>query len=121
VTSRIGPQGDRLIVAQLSGIVSRYARWEPPDEATTAAAVAELREISNGRADLLAEVAGVALGFYHGTLDAPRAANKAAFCRLAGADEAQIPGWVEIGLERAAQALLPPFSQSRQGRPPGLG
>ena len=121
MTSRIGPQSDRLIVAQLSGIVSRYARWEPPDEATTAAAVAELREISNGRADLLAEVAGVALGFYHGTPDAPRAANKAAFCRLAGADETQIPGWVEIGRERAAQALLPPFSQSRQGRPPGLG
>jgi len=116
--SGLRPQPDRIIVAELSGTVSRYARWEPPDEATTAAAVAALRNLAKGRADLLAEVAGLALGFYDGTPDAPRAANKAAFCRLAGADESLIPGWVEIGRERAAQALLPPFSQPRQRRPP---
>ena len=117
--SGLRPQADRIIVAQLSGTASRYAQWEPPDEATTAAAVAELRDIANGRADLLAEVAGLALGFYDGTPDAPRAANKAVFCRLAGADETQIPGWVKIGRERAAQALPAPFSQPRHRRPIG--
>ena len=116
--SDLRPQADRLTIARLSGIAQRHARWEPPDDATTAAAGAELREEAGGRADLLAEVAGIALGFHEGGLDEPRAANVAAFCRLAGADEAEIPGWVEIGRERAAQSLRPPFSRPWQRRPP---
>ena len=39
-----------------------YARWDEPDEETIAAAVAELREIADGRANLLAEVAGILWG-----------------------------------------------------------
>jgi hypothetical protein len=114
-------RADRLIVAELSGAARRYAGWCPPDEAATAAAVAELQEIAGGRADLLAEVAGVALGAGEGSPDAPKAANVAAFCRLAGADEGQIPRWVQIGRERAARARQLPFSGSRHTRRPRAG
>jgi hypothetical protein len=81
-----------MIVAELTGTVQRYARWDEPDEKTTAAAVAELREIADGRADLLAEVAGIQLGTKEGTPDEPRARNAAEFCRAAGADPDLIPG-----------------------------
>jgi hypothetical protein len=98
-----------MIVAELTGTAQRYARWEEPDEATTAAAVAELREIAGDRADLLAEVAGIQLGTKQGTPDEPRARNAAGFCRAAGADPALIPKWVEEGRQRAARARQPPF------------
>ena len=99
-----------MIVAELTGEAQRHARWEPPDAETTEAAVAELRKIAGGRTDLLAEVAGIFLGTSEGELREPRARNAAAFCRAAGADEALIPQWVEIGRQRAAQARQPPFS-----------
>jgi hypothetical protein len=109
---------DRLIVAELSGAACRHAGWEPPGDAVIDAAVAELREIAGGRADLLAEVAGVALGAAEGRPDAPQAANMAVFCRLAGAAEAAIPGWAQTGRERAARARQLPFSGGlRTGRP----
>ena len=52
-----------MIVAELTGdgAASTPAGSEPDDE-TTAAAVAELREIAGARTDLLAEVAGIFLG-----------------------------------------------------------
>lgn len=75
-----------MIVAELTGEARRHARWEPPDEATTEAAAAELRKIAGGRTDLLAEVAGIFLGTSEGELHEPRARNAAAFCRAAGAD-----------------------------------
>jgi len=77
-----------MIVAELTGTAQRYARWDESDDATTATAVAELREIADGRADLLAEVAGIQLGTKQDTPDEPRARNAAAFCRVAGADKA---------------------------------
>ena len=98
-----------MIVAELTGEAQRHARWEPPDEATTEAAVAELRKIAGGRTDLLAEVAGIFLGTSEGELHEPRARNAALFCRAAGADEALISQWVEIGRQRAAGARQPPF------------
>jgi hypothetical protein len=77
----------QLISAQLTG-VAWGARWHAPDEAETAAAVSELREILAGRQDgpALAEVAGLALGFHEGGLSEPRARAAAHFCREAGAD-----------------------------------
>jgi hypothetical protein len=100
---------DRLIVAELTGEAQRHARWEPPDEETTAAAVAELRAIAGGRTDLLAEVAGLFLGTSEGELHEPRARNAAEFCRLAGADQDEIPHWVEEGRQRAARTRQRPF------------
>jgi hypothetical protein len=66
-----------MIIAELTGTAQHYARWDEPDEETTAAVVAELREIADGRADLLAEVAGIQLGTKDGTPDEPRARNAA--------------------------------------------
>jgi hypothetical protein len=51
----------RVTTAQLAGTAGRYVSRKPLD---VEAAVAELREIANGRGDLLAERAGLTLGFY---------------------------------------------------------
>jgi hypothetical protein len=57
--------------------------------------VNELKEILAGRNDaavLLAETAGLMLGFREGTPDEPRARTAACFCLEAGADEDLIQG-----------------------------
>ena len=90
-----------------------YARWHEPTEDETAAAVAELREIAGDRPDLLAEGAGILLGFHEGGLDEPRARAAAYFCVEAGADRGQIAGWTEEGRRRAEAARHPPFSRPR--------
>ena len=55
----------------------------------------ELRELTGGRADLLAEAAGIFEGASEGELDEPLAMQAAQLCRLAGADETLIPQWIE--------------------------
>ena len=65
-----------------------------------------------GRADLLAEEAGIEAGFAEsqGDHERARAGQIARLCRRAGADEDLIPRWTEVGRERAEQAGRPPFS-----------
>jgi hypothetical protein len=111
----------------LSGTARRHARWHGLAAAEEAAAVAELRELAAGRADLLAEAAGVWLGFAE-EWDQPRARQAAELCRMAGADPDAIPRWIEVGRERRAAADLPPFSgglrpsvQPPPGRSPRRG
>ena len=113
--NRPSPDADRLLMARISGIALRHARWREPTEDQTAVAVAELREIAGDRPDLLAEEAGILLGFHDG-LDEPRAKAAASFCSAAGADKSLIPRWIEAGRERAEQAGRPLFS--RPGRTP---
>ena len=103
------PTADRMIVAELTGAAQHHARWESPDEETTAAVVAALQEIAGGRTDLLAEVAGLFLGTSEGELHEPRARNAAELCRLAGADPELISWRVEEGRRRTAQARGRPF------------
>ena len=67
------PQADRLLVAEIHGEARRHARWRDLTAAEEAAAVAGLREIAAGRADLLAEVAGILEGTSEGELDEPLA------------------------------------------------
>jgi len=50
---------DRLLTAQIHGDAKRHARWRDLTDDEHAAAVAELRELAGGRADLLAQVAGL--------------------------------------------------------------
>lgn len=50
------PEADRILIAKLTGPAKRHARWRDLTEAEHAAAVADLRELAAGRADLLAEV-----------------------------------------------------------------
>ena len=77
--------------------------------AETAAAVRELREIADGRGDLLAEVAGLLIGYYRRSAEELKARAAAYFCITAGAGLELIPRWIEVGCSRAAAArLIPP-------------
>ena len=109
------PQADRILVAQLTGEARHHARWRDLTEAEHAAAVGELRELAAGRADLLAEVAGIFEGTSEGELDEPLARQAAQLCRDAGADPDAIPAWIEEGRRRRAAAGLPPFSAPSDG------
>jgi hypothetical protein len=110
---RPGPDRDRLLAARLTGIARRHARWGALDEDEKAAAVAELQEVADGRADLLAEVAGLALGTAEarGPDYAAMGQAVADLCRAAGADETLIPQRAEEGKRRAEARRMPPFSQ----------
>jgi hypothetical protein len=101
------PEGDELTVARLTGAARRHAPGREPTRAETAAAVAELREIADGRADLLAEVAGLLVGFYRRTVEELKARAAAGYCIAAGADPDLIPRWIEVGRRRAAAAQPP--------------
>ena len=100
---------DQLTVARLTGAAWRHAsEWEPTG-AGTAAAVRELREIAGGRCDLLAEVAGLLIGYYRRTAGELKARAAAYYCIAAGAGLDLIPRWIETGCSRAAAArLIPP-------------
>ena len=111
-----GPAPDRILTAQLHGEVNYRTRGRQLSEDEEAAAVAELRELAAGRTDLLAEVAGILIGFHEREMDEPRVKTAARLLIVAGADESLIPQWVEEGRRRAEAARLPPFS--RPGRPP---
>ena len=105
-------QADRLLVAELFGEARHHAGWRDLTADEEAAAVAALRKLAAGRADLLAEVAGLSLGTSEGKgLEyAVRGQTVARLCRLAGADPEAIPAWIEVGRERRANAGRPPFS-----------
>jgi hypothetical protein len=107
---RLGPTADRILVAQLTGEARHHAKWRPLTEDEEAIALAELRALAAGRADLLAEVAGIFEGTSEGELDEPLARSAAQLCRKAGADPNAIPTWIEEGRRRSANARRPPFS-----------
>jgi hypothetical protein len=109
------PQADRLLVAELYGEAHRRAQWRDLSEAEEIAAVAELRELAGGRADLLAEVAGILEGTSEGELDEALARQAAGLCRAAGADPEAIPAWAAEGRRRRAAADQPPFSGGLHG------
>jgi hypothetical protein len=99
--ARRKPDPDGITTAQLAGTASRQASRRPLD---VEAAVAELREIANGRGDLLAERAGVILGFHdEDARDGrwSRRALEAALLIAAGADLTRLTEWIEEGQERA--------------------
>ncbi len=100
-------QADRILVAQLTGEAGHHARWRELTADEEAAAVAALHELAAGRADLLAEVAGILEGTSEGELDEPLTRQAAGLCRKAGADPEAIPAWIEEGRRRAAAARRP--------------
>ena len=105
---RSGADADRIVVAQLTGEARHRARWHPLTQDEEAAALAELRALAGDRADLLAEVAGIFEGTSEGEPDEPLARSAARLCRMAGAGA--IPGWIQEGRRRSANARHPPFS-----------
>src|SRR5580658_6068612 len=103
---------DQLMVPRLTGAAWRHAPGREPTGAETATAVAELREIAGDRGDLLAEVAGLLIGFYRETKQERKAQAAARYCVAAGADPDLIPHWIEEGQSRAAVARQPLTSGS---------
>ena len=116
---------DQILTAHLTGTARHHARQRPLTAGEHDAAVAALRELAAGRADLLAQVAGLLEGFAGGQPDEPLRRQAAQLCRDAGADEALIPRWIEEGQRCAANALRPQFGAPRRIRPgqhpPGRG
>jgi len=92
------PEADRILVAQLTGEARHRARWRDLTSSEEAAAVAELRTLAGGRADLLAEVPGILEGASEGRHDEPFARQAAGLCRKAGADPDA------IGMDRGGAA-----------------
>ena len=104
------PQADRLLVGELFGEARHHAKWRDLTEAEEGAAVAGLRKLAGGRADLLAEVAGILEGAREGEPDEPLARQAAMLARKAGADPGAIPAWAAEGRRRRASARRPPSS-----------
>ena len=114
-TFMISPDPDRLRYAQIAGAVARHALGWRLTADEEAVAVAELAEAAAGRADLLAERAGTALGFGAGRPDAARYQQIAELFIAAGADRSLVERWIKVGRDRAAAAAVIPYT----GLPPG--
>src|SRR5262244_1907314 len=107
------PDPDRLRYAQIAGAAARHAQGWRLTADEEAAAIAELTQAAAGRADLLAECAGTALGFGEGGEDAARYRQIAELCIAAGADPSLIGRWIAVGRERAAAARARPHAGPR--------
>ena len=105
-----GSDSDRLLSARIFAISRRLAFASPAGDMD--AAVAELREAAGHRPELLAEQAGLFLGFARAGLDllAEQYRARAWLCIAAGADKSLIGPWIEIGAARAAAARQVPYS-----------
>lgn len=77
---------DRNIAAQIA-VVARHTPSRQLTAGEEAAAIDELKLAAAGRADLLGEHAGVALGFGEGRPDSARYRQIAKLCIAAGADK----------------------------------
>jgi hypothetical protein len=111
------PHADRILVAQLTGEARHRAKWRELIGDEEAAAVAELQALAGGRADLLAEVAGIFEGASEGEMDEPLARCAAQLYRKAGADQEAMPAWIEegrsAGLRRASRRSPGPTHNQR--------
>jgi hypothetical protein len=101
---------DQLLSARIAGVCSRYGASGQIDD--LAAAAAELQEVAGDRPDLLAEHAGVCLGWAEtvAPILASRFRAEADLCIVAGADPEKIKQRVPVGRERAEAAMQTPYS-----------
>lgn len=98
---------DRLILAWISGVASRRCPFagRPPEQ--DAEAIAELASAAQDRADLLAEHAGMCLGFAAADLIPQYAAKHlaiASLCMMAGGEIDEVTRWIPVGVKRAEDA-----------------
>ena len=91
---------DKALLAEITGVARRLARGQLSGAEQQEAAAA-LSQVAQGRADLLAESAGLAIGAHEGGRDEARYLQAAQLCIDAGADLGLIPQWVEEGRRRA--------------------
>ena len=92
-----------------------HAKWRELTADEQAAAVAALRELAGGRADLRAEVCGVTEGASEGEPHEPLARQAAELCRKPGAGPEATPRWIAEGHKRSDAARIPPFSGGLHG------
>jgi hypothetical protein len=107
--------------AQLAGTAGRYVSRKPLD---AEAAVTELREIADGRGDLLAERAGITLGFYarENRDEWQHKALQAALLIAAGADLTRLTDRVDrCGAGASGAAALRRGAQKSRCPPPSSG
>lgn len=112
------PDPDRILAAQIAGAAARHALGWRLTAAEEDVAVTELRQAAAGRADLLSEHAGVALGIGEGRPDAARYRQIAELCIAAGADQTMIERWITVGRQRSANAVARPNAGKPLGRLP---
>jgi len=110
ILTKVKSAADRILFAQIAAIAGRHARWRALTAAEEAAAIDELTETAAGRADVLAEYAGLAIGCHEHEIDAARYQRAAELCLKAGADATLISRWIDEGRRRAAAAATIPFS-----------
>jgi len=97
---------DKALLAEITGVARRLARGQLSG-AEQQEAAATLSQVARGRADLLAEAAGLAIGSQEGGRDEARHLRAAQLCIDAGADLSLIPQWAEAGDRRAGAAASP--------------
>jgi len=97
---------DKTLLAEITGVARRLARGQL-SVAEQQEAAATLSQVAQGRADLLAESAGLAIGTHEGGRDEARHLQAAQLCIDAGADLSLIPHWVEEGRRRAGGSPSP--------------
>ena len=95
---------DKALLAEITGVARRLARGRSLSGAEQQEAAATLGQVAQGRADLLAEAAGLAIGSQEGGRDEARHLQAAQLCIDAGADLTLIPQWAEEGRRRAGAA-----------------
>jgi hypothetical protein len=95
---------DRLLVTPIIAPTAPSThRWRLTAE-EEATAVAELKQAAAGWTALLAECAGLALGYGEHQLDAARYRHIAELCVAAGVDLTLVEAWIEVGRQRASTA-----------------
>jgi hypothetical protein len=108
------PDSDRILYGRIAGTTAKHAPawWVGGQEKV--AAIAELAEAADGRADLLAKCAGLALGYGERQPEAAHYQRMAELCIAAGADKTLIQQWIDVGRQRVDAAAAIPY----MGLPP---
>jgi hypothetical protein len=91
-----------LLVTQPTGHAPDVAQNRRLTAEEAATAVREPKHAAAGWAALLAECAGLVLGYGENQLDTTRYRQIAELCIAAGVDETLIEAWIEIGRQRAS-------------------
>src|SRR5215469_15912261 len=108
------PDSDRLLYGRIAGTAAKHAPIWGLGGPAKATAIAELAEAADGRADLLAKCAGLALGYGERQPEASHYQRMAELCITAGADKTLNQRWIDVGRQRAATVAAIPH----KGLPP---
>jgi len=95
--SSVHHRAGRLLTVGVHRLVGKFAGRLARARPGRAGRRGDRTSRARGRADLLAQVAGIFEGASEGELDKPLARQAAHLCRLAGADETLIPQWIADG------------------------